>query len=82
MRPLIRECFLQKLINVHYVKNVRIRSYSGPYSVQIRENTGQNNSKYGNFLRSGSQWNFARKLISVHNLIRASTLDILDLWKQ
>ena len=28
------------------------RSYSGPYSVQIRENTDQNNSEYGHFLRS------------------------------
>ena len=29
------------------------RSYSGPYSVQIRENTDQNISEYGRFLRSG-----------------------------
>ena len=35
------------------VKSVRIRSYSGPYSVRMRENADQNNSKYGHFLRSG-----------------------------
>ena len=34
------------------VKSVRIRSYSGPYSVKMRENTDQNNSKYGHFSRS------------------------------
>ena len=34
----------------HCVKNVHIRSYSGPYSVQMRKNTDQNNSEYGQFL--------------------------------
>ena len=37
---------------LHSVKSVCIRSYSGKYSVQIRKNTDQNNSEYGNFLRS------------------------------
>ena len=37
---------------MHCVKSVRIRSYSGPYSVWMRKNTDQNNSEYGNFLRS------------------------------
>ena len=36
----------------HCVKNVRIRSYSDPYSVRMRENTDQNSSEYGHFLRS------------------------------
>ena len=36
----------------HCVKNVRIRSYSGPFSVRMRENTDQNSSEYGHFLRS------------------------------
>ena len=36
------------------VKSVRIRSYSGPYSVRMRKNTDQNNSEYGHFLRSDS----------------------------
>ena len=41
----------------HCVKGVRIRSYSGPdlpalYSVQMQENTNQNNFKYVHFLRS------------------------------
>ena len=35
----------------HCVKSVRIRSYSGPYSVQMQENTDQNNSEYGHFSR-------------------------------
>ena len=36
------------------VKSVLIQIYSGPYSVQMRNNGGQNNSEYGNFLRSES----------------------------
>ena len=55
----------------HCVKSVRIRSYSGPYfpafelntniqskyeySVRMWENTDQNNSEYGHFLRSARQ---------------------------
>ena len=31
------------------VKSVRIRSYSGPYSVRMWENANQNNSEYGHF---------------------------------
>ena len=48
----------------HCVKSFRIRSYSGPYipalrrispcSVQMWENTDQNNSEYDHFLRSVS----------------------------
>ena len=34
------------------VKSVRIRGSSGPYSVQKRENTDQNNSEYKHFLRN------------------------------
>ena len=34
------------------MKIVRIRSYSGTYSVQMRETTDQNNSEYGHFWRS------------------------------
>ena len=58
----------------HCVKSVRIRSYSGsyfpafglrisPHSVQMRENTDQNNSEHGRFsrsvrkLESFRQWN-------------------------
>ena len=37
---------------LHCVKSVRIRSYSDPYSVRMRENTDHNNSEYGHFLRS------------------------------
>ena len=38
---------------VHCVKSVHFRSGSGPYSVRLRENTDQNNTEYGHFLRSG-----------------------------
>ena len=52
---------------MHCVKSVCIRSYSGPYfpalglntekySVRVRENTDQNNSKYWHFLRSDGLW--------------------------
>ena len=34
------------------VKSVRIRSYSGPYSVRMWKNTDQNNTEYGHFLHS------------------------------
>ena len=33
-------------------KSARIRIYSGPYSVRMRENTDQNKSEYGHFSRS------------------------------
>ena len=36
--------------NNHCVKIVRIRSYSGPYSVQMQENKDLNNSEYGHSL--------------------------------
>ena len=36
----------------HCVKSVHIWSYSGPHSVRMKENTDQNNSEYGRFLRS------------------------------
>ena len=49
-------------------KNVLIRSYSGPYFPAFalnterysvsRENTDQNNSKYGHFLRAYFEWGF------------------------
>ena len=33
-------------------ESVRIRSYSGPYSVRMWKNVDQNNSEYGHFSRS------------------------------
>ena len=50
-------------LNTHCTKSVRVRSYSGPYFpafglnmspylVRMRENTDQNNSKYGHFSSS------------------------------
>ena len=41
--------YMSDLLVHHCVKSVRIRSYSGPYSVRMRENTDQNNSEYGHF---------------------------------
>ena len=38
----------------HYVKSFGIRSFSGLYSVQMRENTIQKNSEYGHFSRSNN----------------------------
>ena len=38
----------------HYLESVRIWSFSGLYSVQMRENTDQKNFKYGHFLPSAS----------------------------
>ena len=44
---------------MHDVKSVHIRSYFGPHfpafglnTVRMRENTDQNNSEYGHFIRS------------------------------
>ena len=34
------------------MKSVRIRSFSGPCSVRMWENTDQKNSEYGHFLRN------------------------------
>ena len=39
---------------LHCVKSDRIRSYSDPHSVLMRENVNQKNSEYGHFLRSAS----------------------------
>ena len=36
----------------HYARSVRIRGYSGAYSVRMQENTDQNNSEYGHFSHS------------------------------
>ena len=43
----------KKMHFTHCVKSVRIRSFSGPYSVRMRENADQKNSEYGHFSRSG-----------------------------
>ena len=49
------------LSNNHCVESVRIRSFSGPYSVRKRENTDQKNSEYGHFSRSESLFKFLEK---------------------
>ena len=43
---------LQNMQITHCVKNVRIGSFSRPYSVRMRQNADQNNSEYGHFSRS------------------------------
>ena len=50
---MILSCVSALCFQEHYVKSVLIRSYSGPHSIQIWENTDQNNSEYRHFLRSG-----------------------------
>ena len=77
------------LITWHQNKNVRIWSYSGPhfpafelnislsispYSVRKRENTDQNNSEYGHFLRSVNKPN---KNSYYHQLISIETSNFL-----
>ena len=47
-----KELYKTICYKTHYVKSVRIRRFSRPYSVQIRENTDQINSEYRHFLRS------------------------------
>ena len=37
------------------MKSVLIQSYSGPYSARMQQNTDQNNSEYGHFLRSATK---------------------------
>ena len=65
------------LQNAHCVKNVCIRSFTGPYfpifgpntepySVQIRENTDEKNSEEGHFLCSGID----AALATVHLLLK------------
>ena len=49
----LHERCLRIICNNNCVKCVRIRSYSGPHSVQMWENTVQNSSEYRRFLRSG-----------------------------
>ena len=49
-------CNTKNLKPNYCMKSVLIRISSGPYSVQMRNNAGQNNSEYGNFLRSESAY--------------------------
>ena len=35
------------------MKSARVRSFSGPFSVQMRESTDQKNPEYGHLLRKG-----------------------------
>ena len=45
-------CNRAKCGNFHYVKSVRIWSYSGPCFPAFGRNTDQDNSKYGQVLRN------------------------------
>ena len=51
---------------MHCVKNVRIRSYSGPFSFPMQENTDQNSYEYGQFLRSNDGSVIQTILYSLH----------------
>ena len=58
------------------VKSARIRSFSGTYSVRLRENTDQKKSEYGHFSRSANiylihfttKFHFFTPLITSENL--------------
>ena len=43
--------------DAHYVKSVRIQSYSGPYFPEFGLNKDKSNSEYWHFLRSGRNEN-------------------------
>ena len=47
--------------NLHCVKSIRIRSYS----VRMRKNTDQNNSKYGHFLNTVNHCKILKTIISL-----------------
>ena len=49
-------------MSLHCVESVRIQSFSDPYSVRMRENTGQKNSEYGHFSRSFSERDSSRTI--------------------
>ena len=51
---IIEERILTIFQTIRCLKSIRIRSYSGPYSVRMGEKTDQNNSEYRNFSRSDS----------------------------
>ena len=53
------------------MKSVRIRSYSGPYSVRMYENADQNNTEQGHFLRVVKVARFVsdlNRLVTIHYL--------------
>ena len=62
----------------HCVKSIRIRSYSGPYSVRMRENTDQNNSEYGYFLRSESACDNPAEFMEIMENLRINSKRV---WK-
>ena len=66
----VKSLICRVFIEAHCVKSVRIRSYSDPYSVQIWENTDQNNSEHRHFLRSGRDDLFLHVCGILHNLIK------------
>ena len=57
------------------VESVRIRNYSGPYSVRMRKNTDQNNSEYGHFLRSDKH---NEKLFEVVCCVCSNSMTLYD----
>ena len=56
------QCTFGCYFRIHCVKSVRILSYSGLYSVRMRENPDQNNSEYGHFLRIDSVLYLEKKM--------------------
>ena len=82
--------------NLHYVKRVSIRSYSGPhfprifphsdwirrdtYSVRMRENADQNNSEYWQFFRCVYYTKTCSKA-SIYEILNAKNLMQKNLWE-
>ena len=69
---------LRKVSNTeYYVKNVRIRSFSGPYSVRMRKNMDQKNSEYRHLSRSESV-----EKSSILSLMKMINTDNFIMWRK
>ena len=84
--PMLQEAYYSHFI-MHCVKRVRIQSYSGShfriwsissYSVRIRKNADQNNSKYGHFSHSDNL--FLSYAVTLTSLRRARFVELQVSW--
>ena len=61
----------------HYcIKSFQIRSFSGPYSFQIQENTHEKNSVFGYFSRSALELNYSFPWVEIFTASLCGTHDI------
>ena len=71
----------------HCIKSFQIRSFSGPYSFQIQENTHEKNSVFGYFSRSALELNYsfpwveitASQLLCVEHMILIDSMSDITL---